>query len=64
MANIIIDDEVIEKIRERLKATEFTSVEEYINYVLKQVIDKVGQTVSEEEEAQVKERLKSLGYFD
>jgi len=49
---------------------EFKNVEEYVNYVLQQVVDKLDgeqqeeSNYSEEDEEKVKERLKSLGYLD
>lgn len=53
------------RIKERIKDTEFRSVEEYVIFVLAEVLkdDEKLETLSPEEEAQVKERLKGLGYL-
>ncbi len=61
-------DDVYRGIEERVKVTEFNSVEEYVTYVLKQVLEQVNkeeeQAYSKEDEEKVKERLRSLGYLD
>jgi 16S rRNA C1402 N4-methylase RsmH len=51
-----IPKDIIRKIEERIKGTEFTSVDEYAAFVLEEVI--------KEDEQKVKERLKALGYLD
>ena len=48
--------ELYGRIEERVKATEFGSVDEYVIFVLDEVL--------KEEEAEVKKRLKALGYLD
>ena len=60
---------LIEEIEGRIGATEFESVEEYVTFVLEEVIKDVDEeepeeVFSEEDEAKVKERLKALGYID
>ena len=55
------------KIEERVKATEFHSVEEYVSFVLEEVLKDEGEeekTFSKEEEEEVKKRLRALGYLD
>lgn len=63
-----IPKDIIEKIKERIQGTEFKSVEEYITFVLKEVIkdedDEPEEVFSEEDEKKVKERLRALGYLD
>ncbi len=63
-----IPKEIYEKILERIKETEFKSVDEYVTYVLKEVLasleEEEEQVFSEEEEEKVKERLRALGYLD
>lgn len=66
---IKISKEIINKIAQRLPGTEFKSVEEYINYVLEEVVkdsdnEEPEETFSEEDEQKVKERLRALGYLD
>lgn len=67
MARIEISSEIISKIKERLSVTGFSSVEEYIEYVMNEIlcidvgkIKKSGKEKTKEEK--VKERLKELGY--
>jgi len=63
-----IPKNIYEKIQERIKDTEFKSVDEYVTYVLQEVLSSLEeeeeQVFSEEEEEKVKERLRALGYLD
>jgi Arc/MetJ-type ribon-helix-helix transcriptional regulator len=57
------------KIEERIKGSEFSSVGDYVVFVLTELLaaeetQKQGGRLSDEEEKQVKARLKSLGYLD
>ncbi|MBN1538849.1 MAG: CopG family transcriptional regulator [Candidatus Thermoplasmatota archaeon] len=57
------------KIKERIEGTGFTSVSDYVTYVLREVLasleeDQKEEVFSEEEEEKVKERLRALGYLD
>ena len=57
------------KIEERVNATEFNSVEEYVTFVLEEVLKdeeekEEEKTFSKEEEEEVKKRLRALGYLD
>lgn len=65
MNEIKIPKALYEKIAERAKGTEFDSVEEYIIFVLNEVVaeEEEGPALTEEEEEKVKERLKGLGYL-
>lgn len=60
--------ELYSMVEERVKATGFASVEEYIIFVLKEVLKEEGieedGAFSKEEEEEVKKRLKALGYTD
>lgn len=60
--------ELYSMVEERVKATGFASVEEYIIFVLKEVLKEEGSeedgAFSKEEEEEVKKRLKALGYTD
>jgi len=71
--NIKIPNEIIEKIEKRVEESEFKSVEEYILYVLKEVVNEEEieeqekeneEEWSEEDEEKVKSRLRSLGYLE
>lgn len=63
---VFMPGEFYSKIEERVKATDFGSVDEYVKFVLEEVIkEEEGEsTFSEEEEKGVKKRLKDLGYLD
>ena len=68
MAKIEIKDEIYEEIKKRVEESEeFKSVEEYVNFVLEEILkdeeEEAEMVYSEEEEEQVKERLRSLGYL-
>lgn len=70
MPEVDIPEEYYEKFAERAPDKGFDSADEYVNYVLGQVYEKLqdqkseGTTYSKEEEEKVKERLKGLGYLD
>ncbi len=64
---IKVPKDIIRKIEERIKDTEFKSVEEYVTFVLEEVIrdeEEPEEVFSEEDEKTVKERLRALGYLD
>ena len=61
--------ELYKTIEKKIKDTEFTSVSDYITYVLKEVLESLDEedkeeVFTEEEEKKVKERLRALGYLD
>lgn len=67
LTNVSIPKSLFEKIRERIRGTEFTSVSDYVTYVLGEVLaEDEGETESsvEKDEEQIKARLKALGYID
>ncbi len=71
---IKIPKELLNKIELRIKDTEFKSVEEYVTFVLEEVVkdedddvekkEDIEETFSEEDEEKVKARLRALGYLD
>ena len=69
---IEIPEELIKKLQKRVDATdEFDSVEAYISYIIKQVVERLEtegkeekSAFSEADEEKVKDRLRSLGYLD
>jgi len=65
---IKIPKDLIALIEERVKETEFESVEEYVTFVLEEVVkdddEEIEEVFSEEDEEKVKQRLKALGYLD
>lgn len=58
--------ELYKQIKDRAEATDFESVDEYVIFVLSEVLKEVEETVTidPEQEAEVKKRLKALGYLD
>ena len=57
------------KIKKRIEGTGFTSVSDYVTYVLREVLasleeEEKQRAFSKEEEEKVKERLRALGYLD
>ncbi len=65
---IEISKELFDKVQQRVKAfnDEFKSVEEYIAFVLEEVVkeeQEQGRSYTEEEEEEIKNRLKNLGYL-
>jgi Arc/MetJ-type ribon-helix-helix transcriptional regulator len=64
---IEIPKDLYGRIKERIKGTEFTSVSDYVVFVLGELMaadgDEKKKTTAEDDE-KVKERLRSLGYID
>lgn len=56
------------KVKDQIKDTGFTSVSDYVTYVLRELVtESPGEAkdeFSKEEEAKVKDRLRALGYLD
>lgn len=64
---VSIPEELYSAIEERVDGTEFKSVEEYITFVLEEVIkdeDEEETAFTAEDEEEVKKRLRALGYLD
>ena len=67
---VSIPKPLVEKVKERMKGTGFSSVSSYVTYVLRQVISSIvedersKQAFTKEEEEKVKQRLRDLGYID
>jgi len=66
---VSIPTQLHRKIKERIEGTGFTSVSDYVTFVLREVIanleeEKKEEAFTPEEERKVKERLKALGYLD
>ena len=68
-----INEEIAKKLQKRVDSTdEFDSVQKYVEYILKQVVERLEQeqkeddtpAYNEEDEEKVKDRLRSLGYLD
>lgn len=64
---ISIKESLYKKIEGRVEGTGFESVEDYVDYVLREVVEEEEEEeeeFSEEDEEKVKERLRALGYMD
>ena len=65
---IKISNELYEKIEKNLSDYGFETVDEYVEFVLKEVLEDKNegeeQVFSEEEEEIIKKRLRDLGYLD
>jgi len=62
---VFLPAELYSRIEERVNATEFGSVDDYVIFVLEEVLKEEGaaeKTFSKKDEKEVKNRLKALGY--
>jgi len=65
--DIAIPTSLYQKIEEKIKGTEQTSVASYVTKVLNESLskdEKTKEAFTKEEEDKVKDRLKALGYID
>jgi hypothetical protein len=65
---IYLPPELYNRVKERAEAASFGSVEEYVAFVLTEVLKEGDEgenpAIDSEQEKEVKERLKALGYLD
>ncbi len=63
---ITIPKSLYDKIKEEADNAGFTDIEEFIRFVLEQLVEsgETGEELSPEDEEKVKERLRALGYID
>ena len=65
---IYLPAELYDRIKERAEATSFGSVEEYVSFVLLEVLKEDSEdekpAIDSEQEEEVKKRLRALGYLD
>jgi len=64
-----LPEHIVERVEQRLPRTEWDNPEEYITYVLEEVLYRVEQETEDDDfeevdEQEVEDRLKSLGYLD
>lgn len=64
--NVDLPDSLAARIEERLPASDFDSVDEYVTFVVDEVLNTVEteREQSEADEEEVQDRLRSLGYVD
>lgn len=60
---------IVDRVEKRLPRTEFESSDDYITYVLEEVLYRVEETTDDDDyegvdETEVKQRLESLGYLN
>ena len=63
---VSLPSELYRQIEDRVKTTGFGSVDEYVIFLLKEVLkeDEEEEALSHECEEEVKKRLRALGYID
>jgi len=69
--SVSIPKDLAEKLRKRAENAEFKSLSSYIIYILRQVASRIetderakNKIVTKEDEAKIKEKLRSLGYLE
>jgi len=62
---VLLSNDLYEKIQERVTNTEFNSVDEYVIFVMEEVLkDEEDQALSKEDEEEIKKKLKAFGYLE
>ena len=66
---VSIPKPLYDKIKELIKDTGFTSVSDYVTYVLREIVASIEEeekeeVFSKEEEEKIKSKLRALGYID
>ena len=64
---VYLSAELYNRVKERAAATDFESIEEYVTFVLQEMLkeeEPEGTSMDSEQEEEVKNRLRALGYLD
>jgi len=64
---VSIPTPLFKKLEERIRETEFTSVSEYVIYILREILveeEEHEKPFTEEDKEKIKARLRALGYID
>jgi len=64
---LLLPTELYDRLEERVKATGFGSVYEYVIFILEEALKEEGKeekALSKEEEEEVKKKLRALGYLE
>ena len=65
---VSIPTTLVEKIKQRIENTGFTSISSYVTYVLRELLanmeEEDEEAFSKKDEEKIKERLRALGYLD
>lgn len=66
MTSISLSDETYARVESRLEASDFESVDEYVNYVVLQVLNQLegGEDGSAGDREEVMNKLRDLGYLE
>lgn len=65
--SILIPTSLYKKLEEKIKETGFSSVSSLVTHIIREYLAKLEEekeVFSEEEEEEIKERLRALGYID
>lgn len=65
--SILIPTSLYKKLEEKIKELEFSSVSSLVTHIIREYLAKLEEekeVFSEEEEEEIKERLRALGYID
>lgn len=64
--DVAIDDRLYERVERRVARTDFESVDEYVAFVLEEVVagDEADEAYEDVDDEDVQARLRSLGYLD
>ncbi|MFX0102694.1 MAG: CopG family transcriptional regulator [Candidatus Hodarchaeota archaeon] len=68
--NIDLPESLFNRIQNRLEKTDFKTVSEYVTYLVREVLNNIEEdegnkkAFTEEEEKEIEERLRNLGYID
>ena len=60
---VFLPAELYGRMEEKVKLTGFSSVDEYVLFILEEVLREEERAYSEEDEEEVKKRLRALGYL-
>ena len=63
---VFLSADLYHQLEQRVRATGFGSVEEYVTFILEEVLKEEDEEAvfTEEEEKEIKKRLKDLGYLE
>lgn len=67
--NVQLPERVAERVEQRVPRSDFDSVDEYVTYVLEEVLERIDAETADanyesSHEAEVEDRLEALGYLD
>ncbi|WP_435074272.1 hypothetical protein [Halorubrum sp. HHNYT27] len=64
--DVAIDDHLYERVERRVARTNFESVDEYVTFVLEEVVagDDADEAYEDVDDEDIQARLRSLGYLD